>query len=486
VNHDREFVADVLLEDGIIKAVTRDIVAPKGARVLDAQGKYVMPGGIDPHTHLEMPFMGQVACDDFKSGQEAALAGGTTMHIDFALPVEGSLVAGFQAWKSKAQKSVMDYGFHMAVTKWDDQVAADMATLAGLGINSFKFFMAYKGALMVTDEELVRGLMQCKKIGALAQVHAENGDAVAAGQQLMIDKGVLGPEGHALSRPSILEGEATGRAIKLARFVNTPLYVVHVMSVDAMEEIASARKAGYRVVGETVTSALTMDESKMWDPDFTKAAQFVMSPPIRGIHHQEPLRNALANGVISIVATDHAVFNSTQKAVGRPPKGDFRTLPNGVNGIEERMHMVWETMVNSGQMSPSQYVHATSTAAAMAFNIYPRKGVIAIGSDADVIVLDPKQVHTISAKSHHSRMDTNIYEGVQVTGKVVATVSQGEVVWENGKLNTREGAGRFIPMEPFGVLFDGLDKQDAARLTRSYGATPVNRGTDSTMPDKEL
>eukprot|EP00240_Pyramimonas_obovata_P002160 CAMPEP_0118924212 /NCGR_PEP_ID=MMETSP1169-20130426/2450_1 /TAXON_ID=36882 /ORGANISM="Pyramimonas obovata, Strain CCMP722" /LENGTH=516 /DNA_ID=CAMNT_0006865303 /DNA_START=62 /DNA_END=1612 /DNA_ORIENTATION=+ len=484
VNHDQEFVADVLIEGGLIKQVAPNIKAPWGAKVVDATGKYVMPGGIDPHTHLEMPFMGQVACDDFQSGQEAALAGGTTMHIDFALPVDNNLLAGFEAWKEKAKKSVMDYGFHMAVTTWNDEVAAQMAELAKKGINSFKFFLAYKGALMVSDEQLVMGLRQCKAIGALAQIHAENGDAVALGQAEMIAKGIVGPEGHALSRPSVLEGEATGRAIKLAHFVNTPLYVVHVMSIDAMEEVAAARKAGVRVIGETVTSALTMDESKLWDPDFKIAAQYVMSPPIRSKAHQEPLQNALANGVISLVATDHAVFNSTQKAAGKPPHGDFRVLPNGVNGIEERLHMVWETMVNSGKMTRPQFVAATSTVAAQVFNLFPRKGLVAAGSDADVIVLDPAATHTISAATHHSAMDTNIYEGIQVKGKVVVTISQGKVVWENDKLSTERGAGRFVPMEPFGPLFDGIDKRDSARAVSPYGETPMPR--DYTSKKDEL
>jgi dihydropyrimidinase len=231
-------------------------------------------GGIDPHTHLEMEFMGTVTTDDFFTGQAAALAGGTTMHIDFVIPINGNLTAGFEAYMDKAKKAPMDYGFHMAITKWDEDVSKDMEVMVrDHGINSFKFFMAYKGSLMVNDDLLLEGLKKCKSLGALPMVHAENGDAVVEGQRRMIDLGITGPEGHALSRPPVLEAEATARAIRLARFVNTPLYVVHVMSIDAMEEIAKAKKAGQRVVGEPVVSGLVLDDSWLWHPDFTIASK---------------------------------------------------------------------------------------------------------------------------------------------------------------------------------------------------------------------
>eukprot|EP00877_Chromochloris_zofingiensis_P011631 jgi/Chrzof1/6721/Cz19g06250.t1 len=476
VNHDQQFKADVLTHEGLIKAVGPGLKAPQGAKVIDATGKYVMPGGIDPHTHLEMPFMGQLTCDDYFSGQAAALAGGTTMIIDFALPVDHDLAKGFETWKEKAAKSCSDYGFHMAVTSWSDKVAADMEALSQQGINSFKFFMAYKGALMVTDDQLLQGFKRCKEIGALPQVHAENGDAVAFGQQQMIDLGITGPEGHGLSRPAVVEGEATARAIKLAAFVNVPLYVVHVQSIDAMEEVVAARKAGQRVIGEPVVSGLAFNESHLWHPNFTVAAQFVMSPPMKSEEHRLALKKALAGGALQLVATDHAVFNSSQKAVGI---NDFRIIPNGVNGIEERLHVVWEEMVNSGMMTPSDFVRVTSTAAAQAFNIYPQKGVIAAGSDADVIVFDPEVKHTISAATHHSKMDTNIYEGKYITGKVMATISRGRVVWENNKLHVQSGTGRFIAMRPHGPLFQGLRQQDEIRLRFKYGSTPVKRHTGS-------
>ncbi|KAL2942028.1 Dihydropyrimidinase [Bienertia sinuspersici] len=328
VNAHHQEVADVYVEDGLIVAVQPNIKVGDDVIVVDATGKYVMPGGIDPHTHLAMEFMGTETIDDFFSGQAAALAGGTTMHIDFIIPVNGSLTAGLESYRKKARKSCMDYGFHMAVTKWDEVVAKDMETMVKEeGINSFKFFMSYKGSFMINDELLIEGFKRCKSLGALPMVHAENGDAVFEGQKRMIELGITGPEGHALSRPPFLEGEATSRAIRLARFVNTPLYVVHVMSIDAMEEIAKARQ---RVIGEPVVSGLILNHSVLWDPDFSIAARYVMSPPIREAGHDKALQKALASGILQLVGTDHCTFNSAQKALGID---DFRKIPNGVNGM---------------------------------------------------------------------------------------------------------------------------------------------------------
>ncbi|CEL99172.1 unnamed protein product [Vitrella brassicaformis CCMP3155] len=477
VNEDVEMISDILIDNGHIQLIATEIAADSETRVVDARGKYVMPGGIDPHTHLEMPFMGEVACDTFATGHQAALAGGTTMHIDFALPVDGSLVKGWEEWRKKAAKANMDYGFHMAVTAWNDKVAEEMEYLAkNKGVNSYKFFMAYKGALMVTDEQLVEGFRHCKKIGALAQVHAENGDAVAAGQKYIAEElQILGPEGHALSRPAILEVEATERAINLAAWVNTPLYVVHVMSKGAMEAVARARQAGYRIIGEPTAAGLTLDESKMWDPDFKTAAAHVMSPPIRK-HDVDgiALQNALKNRVLSLVATDHAVFNSTQKAKG---KHDFRVLPNGVNGLEERIPVLWTTMVNTGKITPMDFVRITSTEAARIFNVYPQKGVIREGSDADLYVLDPTVEYTISPQTHHSALDTNVFEGIKCRGKVVTTISRGDIVWDNNQLFTKDGRGQYIETKPFSpYLFGGLEQEEA--LKRAEMNAPVKRNLD--------
>ncbi|KAK7276649.1 hypothetical protein RIF29_17793 [Crotalaria pallida] len=476
VNANHKHLAHVYVEDGIILAVDPHITVGDDVTVIDATGKFVMPGGIDPHTHLEFEFMGTETVDDFFSGQAAALAGGTTMHIDFVIPLNGSLTAGFEAYAKKAKKSCMDYGFHMAITKWDEVVSKEMELMVKeKGINSFKFFMAYKGALMVNDELLLEGFKRCKSLGALAMVHAENGDAVYEGQKRMIELGITGPEGHALSRPAVLEGEATARAIRLAEFVNTPLYVVHVMSIDAMEEIAKARKSGQRVIGEPVVSGLVLDESWLWHPDFETAAKYVMSPPIRKRGHDKALQAALSTGILQLVGTDHCAFNSTQKAFGIE---DFRKIPNGVNGIEERMHLVWDTLVESGQISVTDYVRLTSTECAKIFNIYPRKGAILPGSDADIIILNPNSSFEISAKSHHSRLDTNVYEGRRGKGKIEVTVAGGRVVWENNELKVAPGTGRYIEMAPYNYLFDGVDKKDAAYL--NYLQAPVKRVKSST------
>ncbi|XVF04841.1 hypothetical protein REPUB_Repub05bG0120100 [Reevesia pubescens] len=471
VNAHQQEIADVYVEDGIIVAVKPNIKVGDDVILLDATGKYVMPGGIDPHTHLAMEFMGTETIDDFFSGQAAALAGGTTMHIDFVIPVNGSLVAGFEAYEKKAKKSCMDYGFHMAITKWDESVSREMEIMVKeKGINSFKFFMAYKGAFMINDELLLQGLKRCKSLGALAMVHAENGDAVFEGQKRMIELGITGPEGHALSRPAVLEGEATARAIRLARFVNTPLYVVHVMSIDAMEEIAKARKSGQKVIGEPVVSGLVLDDSALWDPDFITAAKYVMSPPIRKSGHDKALQAALSTGVLQLVGTDHCPFNSTQKAFGID---DFRKIPNGVNGIEERMHLVWDTMVESGQISVTDYVRITSTECARIFNIYPRKGAILAGSDADIIIFNPNSSFEISVSSHHSRTDTNVYDGRKGKGKVEVTIVGGRVVWQDDELKVVPGSGKYIQMPPFGYLFNGVDKVDAKYLSSLHA--PVKR-----------
>ncbi|XP_073261021.1 dihydropyrimidinase isoform X2 [Populus alba] len=453
VNAHHQEIADVYVKDGIIVAVKPNLTVGDDVKVIDATGKFVMPGGIDPHTHLAMEALNTESVDDFFSGQAAALAGGTTMHIDFVIPVNGSLIAGLEAYEKKAKKSCMDYGFHMVITKFDDIVSRDME-------------------IMVKEKE---GLKRCKSLGALAMVHAENGDAVFEGQKRMIQLGITGPEGHALSRPPLLEGEATARAIRLAGFVNTPLYVVHVMSIDAMEEIAKARKSGQRVIGEPVVSGLALDDSGLWDSDFTTASKYVMSPPIRASGHGKALQDALSNGVLQLVGTDHCVFNSTQKASGID---DFRKIPNGVNGIEERMHLVWDLMVESGQISVTDYVRVTSTECARIFNIYPRKGAIIAGSDADIIILNPKSTFEINARSHHSRTDTNVYEGRRGKGKVEVTIAGGRVVWENNELKVVPGSGKYIEMAPFSYLFSGIDRADASYLS-SLNA-PVKRFKSTT------
>ena len=455
------FVSDVLVSNGKIAKIGIDL-KPDGdissTRILNATHMYVMPGGIDAHTHLDMPFMGDVTSDDFYTGHVAAVSGGTTYHIDFALPMNNDLLQGYTEWRKKAEKAAIDYSFHMAVTSWNEKVAQDMRHLTSQGINSFKFFMAYKGALMVTDEQLIYGLEKCKELGALPQVHAENGDAVDVGQKHVAEvMKISAPHGHGISRPPGLEGEATGRAIRLAEFVKVPIYIVHVMSQDAMEEVELGKRRGARVIGETVSSAIALDDRGMWSSNFTLAASMVMSPPLRAPGHAVALKKALAGGILEIVGTDHAPFNSTQKEAGRL---DFRKIPNGVNGIEERMHVAWEELVNSGLLTPSDYVRVTSTRAAQVFNIYPRKGVVREGSDADIILLNPHVHHVLGVGSHHyARMDTNVYEGKRIRGKVVTTISRGRVVWDGEHVHLAPGSGRYVELPTRGPLFQGLEKR---------------------------
>ncbi|KAK9821070.1 hypothetical protein WJX74_008872 [Apatococcus lobatus] len=486
VNADGELAADVVVSEGKIL----DVGPPgsldarlQSAQVVDATGKYVMPGGIDTHTHLDSIFMGKNTPDDFFSGQAAALAGGTTMHFDMLMPNKGGdILGGYTRHSEAAKRSVMDYSFHMVITHWSDQVSEAMGKLVEEGMTSFKFFMAYKGKLQVSDELLMHAFHRCRELGALPLVHAENGDAIAYAQQELLKAGITGPEGHQLSRPPAVEEEATLRAVTLAKVAGVPLFVVHVMSKGAMEVVARARTAGQRVVGEALSSGIGVNQSLIWYSDFRTAAKFVMSPPIRTEEHRLAVRAGLAGGALQLVATDHCGWTYAQKDSGR---NSFLELPNGVNGIEERMHVTWHQLVNSGLASPSRFVEVTSTAAAKAFNLYPQKGAIKPGADADIILLDPNIAHTISASSHHSQSDANIFEGHRIRGKVIMTISQGKVVWDGRKLAVERGAGRLIRRQAHGPLFHGLDSQRQAELL-SFGHVPVSRSDTGGSSKEEL
>ena len=336
VNHDYSRRADVLLRDGVIAAIGANLEAPAGAEKIDAGGCYVMPGGIDPHTHLEFAFMGTVSADDFEWGTKAALSGGTTMVVDFCIPNPGqSLLAAYQDWRRKAEGAASDYGFHMAITWWDKQVFDEMETcVKTYGINTFKHFMAYKGALMVNDDELYNSFLRCAGLGAMPLVHAENGDVVWHLQAHYLGTGVTGPEGHAYSRPPAVEGEAANRAIMIADMAGCPLYVVHTSCRDAHEAIARARAAGKRVFGEPLIQHLVLDENEYRNEDWDYAARRVMSPPFRPKEHQASLWAGLQSGSLQVVATDHCAFTTEQKRLGR---GDFTKIPNGTGGLEDRM-----------------------------------------------------------------------------------------------------------------------------------------------------
>jgi len=469
VNAGRAWRADVLVSGETIAAVGEALDAPAGARTVDAGGAFLMPGGIDPHVHMELPFMGTVSVDDFLSGTACAAAGGTTMIIDFAIPApQQSLLETFDIWRGRAKKATSDYSFHMAVTWWSEKVAAEMGVLCrDHGINSFKHFMAYKNAIMVDDAQMIASFERARDLGAICMVHAENGDLVFRMQQEIFAQGITGPEGHPLSRGPEVEGEAANRACQIAAVVGVPLYVVHTSCRPAMEAIARAKLAGHRVYGESLVQHLVIDDSVYRDADWRSAAHHVMSPPFRAPEHQAALWGGLQGGTIEVIGTDHCTFRTEQKAMGRE---DFRRIPNGTGGLEERMSVLWHHGVRTGRLSPCEFVAATSTNAARIFNIHPRKGAIQPGADADIVVWDPEATRTLGVDQHHSRNDFSIFEGMTVTGAAAMTMSRGTVLWENGRLAPREGHGRFVPRPCFG----DAARSQAIRNTVT-APTPVER-----------
>ena len=468
VNADRAFRADVLCQDGRITAVGEGLQAA-GATEVDAGGQYVLPGGIDPHTHMQLPFMGTTTMDDFFTGTAAGLAGGNTTIIDFAIPSpQQSLMEAYQTWRGWAEKSASDYSFHMAITWWDDTVKRDMGTLVQQeGINSFKHFMAYKNAMMCSDETLIQSFKRALELGAMPTVHAENGELVFQLQQDVAAQGIKGPEGHPLSRPPMVEGEAVNRAIAIADVLGVPIYVVHVSCIEAAEAIARARARGQRVYGEVLAGHLIVDDSVYRHPDFATAAAHVMSPPFRPKVHQDFLWRGLQAGSLHTTATDHCTFCAAQKAVG---KDDFAKIPNGCGGVEERMTVIWDAGVNTGRLTPSEFVAITSANTAKLFNIYPQKGSISVGADADLVLWDPQATKTLSAKTQHSKGDFNVFEGRHVRGLPSHTVSQGKLVYVQGDLRAERGVGRYIKRPAFGSNFA------AAKLrTETLASTPVVR-----------
>jgi dihydropyrimidinase len=458
VNADQSFQADVLCADGKIQEIGSNISAPSGAEIIDAAGQYVMPGGIDPHTHMQLPFMGTVASEDFYTGTAAGLAGGTTMIIDFVIPApQQNIMEAYQQWREWSQKAVADYSFHVAITWWDETVHADMQTLVEkYGVNSFKHFMAYKGSIMATDEILVNSFNRALELGAICTVHAENGEMVAQLQNKIFEMGITGPEGHPLSRPPEVEGEAASRAISIANVYGVPLYVVHVSTKQSLEAITRARNAGQKVFGEVLAGHLLIDESVYLDKNFESAAAHVMSPPFRAKEHQDALWKGILSGNLQTTATDHCCFCNDQKAAG---KDDFRITPNGTAGIENRMEVLWHHGVNTGLFNMNEFVKLTSTNAAQIFNIYPRKGTISVGADADIVVWDPEATKTISAKTHHQNIDFNIFEGMKVKGCASHTISAAKVVYANGELKVERGAGKYIERPAYASFYQGLDVQ---------------------------
>ena len=457
VTADHTIKADVICDGETIANIGADLEIPAGFEVIDASGCYVMPGGIDPHTHMELPFMGTVASEDFFTGTSAAAAGGTTSIIDFVIPSpQQRIMDAYKEWRGWAEKAASDYSFHVAITWWDDSVHDDMGTLArDFGVNSFKHFMAYKGAIMCDDEVLVNSFSRARDLGALSTVHAENGELVYRLQQEIFDKGIWGPEGHPLSRPPEVEGEAANRAIRIAEVLGAPLYLVHTSCIDALEAVTRARLEGQRVFGEVLAQHLVINDSVYRHPDWRTAAHHVMSPPFRPAEHQEALWRGLQSGMLQTTATDHCCFCTSQKEMG---KNDFRSIPNGTSGVEDRMSVLWHHGVRTGKLTPNEFVKVTSTNCAQIFNIHPKKGDIKVGSDADIIVWDPEGTRLISAETHHQNIDFNIYEGLEVTGIPVVTLSRGRILWKDGDLRTVKGTGKYFDRPCFPSYFDAVNR----------------------------
>jgi dihydropyrimidinase len=462
---DRAWKADVLIEGEVIKQIGKNLT---GDAYVDAEGAYVIPGGIDPHTHLEMPFMGTTAAETFETGTWAAAVGGTTMVVDFCLPgADGSIKNAINEWHRKSAPQICsDVGYHMAITGWDENVFTEMEDAVKMGVNSFKHFMAYKGALMIEDDEMFASFKRCRELGALPMVHAENG------KEEMLAKGITGPEGHAYSRPAEFEGEAANRAITIADAAGVPLYIVHVSCEQSHEAIRRARQKGMRVYGEPLIQFLTLDESEYFTGDWLHSARRVMSPPFRNKEHQASLWAGLQSGSLQVVATDHAAFNSEQKLMG---KDNFCLIPNGSNGLEERLAVLWTEGVETGRLTPSEFVAATSTNIAKILNIYPKKGAIVEGADADIVVWDPKISKSISASNHHSILDYNVFEGFEVRAQSRYTLSRGEVIWAWGQNSQPQpGRGRFVPRPAFPSANVALSKWKQVIAPKMIKRDPMN------------
>src|SRR5213594_4862558 len=444
------YLADIAISAGKIEVVGQNLPRQNAARVLEAMGKYVFPGGIDVHTHLDMPFGGTTSADDFETGTRAAAFGGTTTLIDFAIQYKGqSLRTAFDTWMQKASsKAVADYSFHCIITDLPDARLEEMKELVRDGVTSFKLFMAYPGVFMLDDGSIFKALLRTGKNGGTICMHAENGGVIDVLVKRALAEGKTAPKYHALTRPARAEGEATHRAIALAEMAGVPIYIVHLSAAEALEMVTQARDRGLPAYAETCPQYLFLSYDNYEEPGFS-GAKYVMSPPLRPKWHQEELWKGLARNDLQVISTDHCPFCMNEGFQGLPKQkqlgiGDFSKIPNGAPGVETRLVLLYDGGVVQNRITLNRWVEVTSTTPAKIMGMFPKKGTIAVGSDADIVVWDPRTTSTISAKTHHMRVDYNPYEGRKVKGKATTVLSRGEVIVEKDKFIGKKGRGRFV------------------------------------------
>src|SRR5688500_15822668 len=436
-----DYVGDVFI-DGEKNTTIGTALAMNADRVIDAKGKFDLPGGIDVHTHMDMPFGGTTSADDFESGTIAAAFGGTTTIVDFAIQYKGqTLHHAWETWMKKAErKAAIDYGFHMIITDLSDQVETEMDAMVKEGVTSFKLFMAYPGVFMLDDGSIFRAMRRTGKNGGTICMHAENGGVIDVLVKEALANGQTAPKYHALTRPARAEGEATHRAIALAEMADVPVYIVHLSASEAHEMVTEARDRGLPAFAETCPQYLFLSYDNYEEPGF-EGSKYVMSPPLRSKETQDRLWRGLAFNDLQAIATDHCPFCMKEKHLG---DGDFSKIPNGAPGVETRMSLVYDGGVRTGRISLNRFVELTSTSPAKICGVFPRKGTIAPGSDADIVIFDPEKKTTLSAKTHHMKVDYNPYEGRSVTGVTETVLSRGKVIIEGGKFTGKAGAGAFL------------------------------------------
>ncbi len=453
ITAEQDYRSDILIEGEKITAIGAGLRAD-AETLINAKGKYVMPGGVDVHTHMDMPLGSIISSDDFGTGTRAAAFGGTTCIVDFAIQSRGTRMRqALDTWLRKGEKAAIDYGLHMIVTDLPAGQIGDMDEMVREGVTSFKLFMAYPGSLMVDDGTIFRALRRTGENGGLVCVHAENGSVIELLVREAVAAAKTAPVFHALTRPPATEGEAVNRAIALAEMASAPIYIVHASSADALEKVKAARRRGLPVFAETCPQYLLLSTADLERPGF-EGAKYVFTPPPRDKQHQKRLWEGLRDNVLQVVSTDHCPFRfRDQKELGRE---SFASIPNGGPGIEHRLQLLYHHGVNGRRISLNRWVELVSTAPAKIFGLYPGKGTIAGGSDADIVIWDPEQEYTISAKTHHMRVDYSLYEGFKVRGNAETVLSRGRVVVDKGQWLGHEGHGRFIPR----ARFHNPDHQD--------------------------